>query len=110
MSRHKVTHDLGDRVLVVGWDNPARSFFYQLFENQSDFDAGEPCDWQGYMYDEIPEIDDLLRSLKEKHNIALHEVAIRTLIIDKEGMVEPTSLQKRITELFGKVRNITEGE
>ena len=78
MSRHQIALP-NNRTLAVGYDNPMRTFFAQVFVNQNEKDLrDEPLKfWLGCNFDEFPELTDFLI------NLALRGYSLPSEIVDQ---------------------------
>ena len=75
--------------LCVGWDAPMNTYFFQLFDNEADEDAGEDyCyKWSGYEFDmhqDPQEVLDLARPFAAAYD---EEAMRKTLLSDRENRV-----------------------
>lgn len=106
MSRIILTRHNGEEDhIVVGWDRPCDSFFWQEFNpeprnerGEVDWTLPEAEDWEevsrfgGYMPREIPSMEVFLGSVPDDIRLFLTEVVQATLQLHKSGAVDPNTV------------------
>ena len=83
MSRR--THQLEDgRYIILGWDPPCSSYFYQLYRNVKEYvKEDEPLFVRGYMPGEMKTVTDLELSL-DRDNILVPQTILTDLFADRD--------------------------
>lgn len=66
---------VGQRMLIVGWDRPLGTFFYQVIEGDRSPDAEHFLAWEGCHPGQFPRVTDLQRSLGRWATLPLHVYA-----------------------------------
>lgn len=131
MSRIILTaHPDGEKHIVVGWDPPCGSFFWQEFaEEPKNPESGE-VDWEftregweevvrfaGYMFDELPTLEIFLGSLPEdlrplmtdkvQENLMVHKTRqVTNLILDLTDDAEVSArAEERIAKMVAEAKD-----
>ena len=100
MSRYQIPGKNPKHNVVLGWDNPLQTFFADVFDNDEDndciFTVGCAPSWM-----DNHEVKDLVTLQKLLAPYANIPQTIRlSLQQDYDNRSEPTSLQKKMKELF----------
>ena len=89
-------YDDGQEHVVVGWDNPLQTYFWQEFNKEpADWDSPEAEEWEemigfaGYSPRELPEVQDLLN----------HAATHNDTVLDAMMKVNDDPLGKLVQEL-----------
>lgn len=88
MSRYSIGNDI-----IVGWDNPLQTFFYQIWEEDDMVCGGGNWD------KEIPTLEKLQEELA-LIDVEIPQNVLDDLIYDYGIREEPINLQKAVTKFF----------
>ena len=102
MSRYRATSFNPNLDLIVGWDPPLQTFFWQVFdltvaENEDDYVTGG-----GQWTNEIPTLNELNHAIKEYGEVTTE--ILLALLKDQANTTQPTEFQKRMTGLVENIR------
>ena len=102
MSRYKLETNDGITV-IVGWDNPMRTFFYQSFKNYGKNDE-EEIEWFGDGFDAITNIIQL-ENIVNNAGYSLDDGTKMLLTHDGIYATPPTPLQMQVNKMFQELHN-----